>query len=131
MVPAARRLRCVERGLRAAAAGPSSAAGPSVEQEGYATTESGARLYYRHVGDPSHPTVLLIMGTGLDHSQWDGQVPAYVAAGFRCLVYDNRGSGRTRTKNPAASPRCLAELRGCCRLGGAARRPAEHAAHGG
>lgn len=42
------------------------------------------------------PTVLFISGMTLDHSIWNAfQVPAFTAAGFRCLVFDNRDVGRT------------------------------------
>ena len=42
----------------------------------------------------SGPPLLLIMGTGLDHSCWDAQVEGYRDS-FECIVFDNRGTGLT------------------------------------
>ncbi len=58
----------------------------------YTTTPSGTRLYYERIG--SGPPLLLIMGTGLDHSTWDAQVDAYRNE-FECIVFDNAGTGKS------------------------------------
>lgn len=58
----------------------------------YATVASGTQLYYERIG--SGPPLLLIMGTGLDHSAWDAQVEAYRHE-FECIVFDNAGAGRS------------------------------------
>lgn len=58
----------------------------------YATVSTGTRLYYERVG--SGPPLLLIMGTGLDHSVWDEQVKAYRGE-FECIVFDNASAGRS------------------------------------
>ena len=62
----------------------------------YATIASGTRLYYERIG--SGPPLLLIMGTGLDHSVWDAQVDAYRNE-FECIVFDNAGTGRSGRPN--------------------------------
>ena len=43
-----------------------------------------------------HPLVLL-HGGSLDHRMWDGQVSAFVRAGYRVIRYDARGHGRSST----------------------------------
>lgn len=58
----------------------------------YATVSTGVRLYYERIG--SGPPLLLIMGTGLDHSVWDAQVEAYRGE-FECIVFDNASTGRS------------------------------------
>ena len=58
----------------------------------YASISSGTRLYYKRIG--SGPPLLLIMGTGLDHSVWDAQVEAYRGE-FECIVFDNAGTGKS------------------------------------
>lgn len=57
-----------------------------------ASIASGTRLYYERIG--SGPPLLLIMGTGLDHSVWDAQVEAYRDE-FECIVFDNAGTGKS------------------------------------
>jgi len=56
------------------------------------TISSGTQLYYERIG--SGPPLLLIMGTGLDHSVWDAQVEAYRNE-FECIVFDNAGTGKS------------------------------------
>ena len=51
---------------------------------------SGAELNCVRRG--SGPSLLLIMGTGLDHSVWDLQVAAY-SDRFECILFDNPGTG--------------------------------------
>lgn len=43
----------------------------------------------------SGPPVVLIHGHSLDLRQWDEQVPALTAAGYRAIRYDVRGHGRS------------------------------------
>src|SRR3990170_129407 len=43
----------------------------------------------------SGPPVVLIHGHSLDLRQWDEQVPALTAAGYRVIRYDVRGHGRS------------------------------------
>ena len=57
----------------------------------YVTIASGTKLYYERIG--SGPPLLLIMGTGLNHSVWDAQVEAYRNE-FECIVFDNAGTGK-------------------------------------
>lgn len=59
----------------------------------------GARIWYASYG--SGPPVILLHG-GLGHSgNWGYQVPALVAAGYRAVVIDSRGHGRsTRDARP-------------------------------
>jgi pimeloyl-ACP methyl ester carboxylesterase len=59
----------------------------------------GARIWYSSYG--SGPTVILLHG-GLGHSgNWGAQVPALLAVGYRVLLIDSRGHGRsTRDGRP-------------------------------
>ncbi len=51
-------------------------------------------IYYELLGE-GYP-VVFISGITLDHTIWKlFQVPAFTAAGFSCLVFDNRDVGRT------------------------------------
>jgi pimeloyl-ACP methyl ester carboxylesterase len=52
---------------------------------------TGVCIYHQSVG--SGEPVLLIMGTGADHSLWDGTATAY-ADRFQVITYDNRGTGQ-------------------------------------
>ncbi len=52
-------------------------------------------------GDPSDPTVLLIMGAGSSMVRWDDRFCRRLAAGGRHVVrYDNRDVGRSTTDEP-------------------------------
>jgi len=62
---------------------------------------AGLNMYYEVAGkgDP----LVLISGLSGDHLGWTiTQVPAYTAAGYRCLVFDNRDVGQT-DESPLAS----------------------------
>src|SRR5436309_2803864 len=63
-------------------------------------------IYYEHQGQGE--PVLLIMGTGNDHSLWNAQVPAF-SKEFQCIVYDNRGTGRSSKPQTGYSARILAD----------------------
>jgi len=72
----------------------------------YATVATGIRIYYERVGQG--PPLLLIMGTGLDHSCWNAQVAAYRDF-FECICFDNRGTGNTEAPRGPLTVRLMAE----------------------
>src|ERR1700733_5331698 len=82
------------RRFEADGAAPLSAA----NHQGYVENE-GARIWFSTYG--SGPTVVLLHG-GLGHSgNWGYQVPALVRSGYRAVVIDSRGHGRsTREARP-------------------------------
>src|ERR1700733_2882265 len=51
-------------------------------------------INYRIEGDGPE-TLVLVNGLADDLGTWDHQVPAFVEAGYRVLVFDNRDAGRT------------------------------------
>jgi 3-oxoadipate enol-lactonase len=54
----------------------------------------GLSMYYELTGEG--PPVVFVSGLTGDHSGWKlFQVPAFNAAGYRCLVFDNRDVGQT------------------------------------
>jgi pimeloyl-ACP methyl ester carboxylesterase len=71
---------------------------PTANDQGYMERE-GARIWYATYG--SGPSVILLHG-GLGHSgNWGYQVPALVESGYRTVVIDSRGHGRsTRDARP-------------------------------
>ncbi len=71
---------------------------PATTEQGYVEHE-GARLWYAAYG--SGPPVILLHG-GLGHSgNWGYQLPALVSAGYRTVLMDSRGHGRsTRDARP-------------------------------
>jgi 3-oxoadipate enol-lactonase/4-carboxymuconolactone decarboxylase len=56
----------------------------------------GSRLYYRLDGDDGRPALVLSHSLGVDHGQWDLQMPDLVPH-FRVLRYDIRGHGASDT----------------------------------
>lgn len=62
-------------------------------------------LCYEVLGSPGDPTVLLVMGLGLDLCWWrDAFCAQLVAAGFRVVRYDHRDVGRsTHLRGPGVS----------------------------
>jgi pimeloyl-ACP methyl ester carboxylesterase len=71
---------------------------PDTSERGY-VEHDGARMWYSTYGSGS--PVILLHG-GLGHSgNWGHQVPALVSAGYRVLLIDSRGHGRsTRDARP-------------------------------
>jgi pimeloyl-ACP methyl ester carboxylesterase len=71
---------------------------PVANGEGYVEHE-GARIWYATYG--AGPAVILLHG-GLGHSgNWGYQVPALVSGGYRAVLIDSRGHGRsTRDARP-------------------------------
>lgn len=56
------------------------------------TTRGGLQIAYETFGDPLHPPVLFIRGTGAAGNRWQPQVEDF-AADFYCVTFDNRGVG--------------------------------------
>jgi pimeloyl-ACP methyl ester carboxylesterase len=71
---------------------------PETDLQGYVEND-GARIWYAAYG--AGTPVLLLHG-GLGHSgNWGNQVPALVAGGYRTILMDSRGHGRsTRDEQP-------------------------------
>jgi pimeloyl-ACP methyl ester carboxylesterase len=71
---------------------------PATNDQGYVEHE-GARIWYATYG--SGPAVILLHG-GLGHSgNWGYQVPSLVSNGYRAVLIDSRGHGRsTRDARP-------------------------------
>src|SRR4051812_30793339 len=67
---------------------------------GYVRTD-GALIWYGTYGAGDGPPVVMLHG-GLGHSgNWGFQIPALVAAGYRVVLIDTRGHGRsTRDAEP-------------------------------
>jgi proline iminopeptidase len=64
---------------------------------------NGIEIEYESHGDPSHPTILLIMGLGMQLIAWpDDLVEGLVARGFRVLRFDNRDAGLSTQFDAAA-----------------------------
>nr|MBA2348447.1 alpha/beta hydrolase [Solirubrobacterales bacterium] len=65
----------------------------------------GIELCYQELGAPGGPTVLLVMGLGLDLCWWrDALCDQFVARGFRVIRFDNRDVGRsTHVTGPGVS----------------------------
>jgi pimeloyl-ACP methyl ester carboxylesterase len=82
---------------------------PEPAIEGY-VDHDGARIWYAAFGDG--PPVVLLHG-GLGHSgNWSYQVPALTAAGYRVIVIDTRGHGRsTRDDRPFSYELLAADMR--------------------
>lgn len=70
----------------------------ATEDQGY-VEHDGARIWYSAYGEG--PAVILLHG-GLGHSgNWGYQVPALVRSGYRAVLIDSRGHGRsTRDERP-------------------------------
>lgn len=60
----------------------------------YAYAEDGTRIFYRVSGPDSGPPLLLLHGLGTDGLGWMLQRRAFTSR-YRCIVVDNRGSGRS------------------------------------
>jgi len=71
---------------------------PVTNEQGYVENE-GARIWYASYGTGA-PVMLLHGGLG-NSGNWGYQVPALVGAGYRAIVIDSRGHGRsTRDEQP-------------------------------
>jgi pimeloyl-ACP methyl ester carboxylesterase len=61
--------------------------------EGFAEVP-GAHIWYEDTGGQGIPVIFLHAASGSSRN-WDGQFPAFKAAGYRCIAYDRRGWGRS------------------------------------
>jgi pimeloyl-ACP methyl ester carboxylesterase len=68
-------------------------------------------IHYEFAGAETGDLVVLIMGLGGDHQAWlPAQVPSLTAAGYRCLLFDNRDVGQTDASPvPAYTVRTFAD----------------------
>ena len=67
---------------------------------------TGIKMYYERHG--SGEPLILIMGTGFDHSGWVNQIKDY-SKHFECIVFDNRGVGKTEGSDSEFSISLMAE----------------------
>jgi pimeloyl-ACP methyl ester carboxylesterase len=79
---------------------------PAPARETYADLP-GVRLWFRDTGGSGTPVVLLHANTGSSRN-WDYQIPAFTAAGYRVIAYDRRGWGRS-TATPDVQPGTAAD----------------------
>ncbi|HLG69560.1 MAG TPA: alpha/beta hydrolase [Chloroflexota bacterium] len=69
----------------------------------------GARLWYTDSGGSGVPIVLMHAASGTTDA-WQYQIPAFSAAGYRCIAYDRRGAGRTEIDpSTGDQPGCASE----------------------
>ncbi|MEE4417818.1 alpha/beta fold hydrolase [Streptomyces bugieae] len=61
----------------------------------YFDTTDGTRLFYAEAGPADGRTVVFAHAWAFNSGMWNYQVPAVIAAGMRCVVYDRRGHGRS------------------------------------
>lgn len=64
---------------------------------------SGVHLWYNDTGGTGVPVVFLHAASGTDES-WVYQLPAFIAAGYRCITYDRRGWGQSRPDPSGEQP---------------------------
>ena len=64
---------------------------------------NGANIFYTDEG--SGPPVLLVHGWSCDGTDWAWQTPALKGAGYRCIVPDLRGHGRSSVPEEGYTPR--------------------------
>jgi pimeloyl-ACP methyl ester carboxylesterase len=74
---------------------------------------NGIELAYEEFGDPGAPTVLLIMGLGVQMLGWDGELCELLAGrGFRVVRFDNRDVGRSTKIEGGRRPDVVAAAMG-------------------
>ncbi len=63
----------------------------------------GVDLWYEDTGGSGVPVILLHAATGTTEC-WVHQLPAFTAAGYRCISYDRRTWGRSRPTDESEQP---------------------------
>ncbi len=66
-------------------------------------TLPGVDLWYEDSGGQGTPIILLHAASGTCEA-WEHQVPAFTNAGYRCVAYDRRTWGGSRTTDPDRQP---------------------------
>jgi pimeloyl-ACP methyl ester carboxylesterase len=59
----------------------------------------GTKTFYETGGDPAADVLLLLHGIGADHAMWQPQMDRYANAGYRLLIPDLFGHGRSSKLN--------------------------------
>src|SRR5258706_16033798 len=68
----------------------------------------GVQLWFTDTGGNSVPVVFLHAMSGTADC-WENQLPAFTAAGYRCIAYDRRNWGRSRPDPAAEQPGSAAD----------------------
>ncbi|KUL38932.1 hypothetical protein ADL22_16975 [Streptomyces sp. NRRL F-4489] len=61
----------------------------------YFDTTDGTRLFYAEAGAAEAPPVVFVHAWAFNSGMWNYQIPAFLAAGMRCVAFDRRGRGRS------------------------------------
>src|SRR5262245_60597398 len=80
---------------------------PPTAREGYADLP-GVRIWYTDTGGNGTPIVFMHAATGSVRS-WEYQIPAFTAAGYRCIAYDRKGWGRSVVDQTGKQPGTAAD----------------------
>ncbi len=84
-------------------------------------TVSGLRMYYEWHGEATGAPLVLVMGLGGDTTAWGLQLPAFAPL-HRCLLFDNRGAGRSEAPDvPYTTAAMAGDLLGLLAALGVAR----------
>lgn len=67
----------------------------AIEVREHTVSVNGVELFVRDAGDPADPAVILSHGFPELGYSWRHQIPALVGAGYRVIVPDQRGYGRS------------------------------------
>lgn len=67
---------------------------PAAPKSYLITTRDGEQLFYTDTGGAGTP-VVFVASSSLPGTMWKYQVPAFRAAGLRCITFDRRGHGRS------------------------------------
>src|SRR5213076_1502533 len=70
----------------------------------------GVRLWFKDSGGSGVPVVILHSNTGSSQN-WEHQIPAFTAAGYRFIAYDRRGFGRSVAESGAQPGTAADDLR--------------------
>jgi pimeloyl-ACP methyl ester carboxylesterase len=63
-------------------------------------------IEYEALGDPAHPTIMLIMGLGMQLTSWsDAFYRALVDGGYQVVRFDNRDSGLSAYASGGKQPK--------------------------
>lgn len=75
----------------------------------YADLDGGIRIAYDTFGEPGQPTLLLVMGLGMQMLGWDEEFCELVAAeGFQVVRFDNRDVGLSSKHRGEGRPNVIA-----------------------